>query len=195
MPHEIVALGGREALERGGDQRTHVIEGSGSRGAEERLQLRKREFNRIEVGTVRWQKPELRAGRFDGCAHGRVFVRGEIVQDDHIARLQRWRQDLLDIRGERGAVDRAVEDGRRAEPIPPERGDHGVRLPMTARRVIAESGAHGTAAVPPQEVGRHATFVEEDVVADVPQRLPGPPLAARRRDIRPALFVGVYRFF
>ena len=61
--------------------------------------------------------------------------------------------------------------------------------------MILEAGAAGTAAVAPQEIGRHAAFIEEDVLAHVAERLPRPPLPAGRGDIRPALFVGVYRFF
>ena len=66
---------------------------------------------------------------------------------------------------------------------------------MPERRVILQARAAGTPAVAPQQVGRHAAFIEEDVLAHVAQRLPRPPLAARRGDIRPTLFVGVYRFF
>jgi hypothetical protein len=70
-----------------------------------------------------------------------------------------------------------------------------VRLPMAAGRVIPEARAGRTAPVPPQQVGGHAALVEKDVAADVAQRLPVAPPAACRGDIRPALFVGVYRFF
>ena len=81
------------------------------------------------------------------------------------------------------------------EPVEPQRGDDRVRLPMTAGRVIAEARARGTAAIAAQQIRRDAAFIEEDVLAHVAQRLPRPPLAPRRGDIRPALFVGVYRFF
>ena len=81
------------------------------------------------------------------------------------------------------------------EPVEPKRGDHGVRLPMAARRVVAQARAARTPAIAAQQIGRHPAFIEEHVLAHVADRLPGLPLPARRRDIRPALFVGVYRFF
>ena len=195
MPDEVVAFGRGEEFERSGDQRANVIEGAWTRRTQEGLQLRKGEFDRIEVGAVGRQEPEVGADGFDRGAHRGLFVCREVVQHDHVAGRQRRREHLLDIRQERRVIDRPVKDRRRPEAAGPQRGNHGVRLPMTAGRVIAEAGADGTAAVPTQEIGRDPTFVEEYVVAHVPQRLPAAPLPARRRDIRPALFVGVYRFF
>ena len=74
-------------------------------------------------------------------------------------------------------------------------GDDGVGLPVAARRVIAEAHAARTPAVAAQEIRRDARFIDEDVAARVVQRLGVLPPAARRGDVRPALFVGVYRFF
>jgi hypothetical protein len=68
-------------------------------------------------------------------------------------------------------------------------------FPMTAGGVIPNARAARAPAKPPKQIRRHATFVEEDIVADVTERLPGPPLPTRRGDIRSTLFVGVYRFF
>jgi hypothetical protein len=70
-----------------------------------------------------------------------------------------------------------------------------VRLPMAVRRVIAQAHAARTAPVAPQQVGGDAGFVNENVAARVVQRLRVLPVAAGGRDVRPALFVGVYRFF
>jgi hypothetical protein len=61
--------------------------------------------------------------------------------------------------------------------------------------VIVEPRAAQTAAEPPQQVGRHPTFIEESIVAYLAQRLPQPPLAPSGGDIRPPLFIGVYGFF
>ena len=80
-------------------------------------------------------------------------------------------------------------------PLEPQRGDDRVGLPMATGRVIVEARARGTPAIAPQQIGRHAAFIEKHVLAHVAQRLPRPPLPARRRDIRPTLFVGVNRFF
>ena len=66
-----------------------------------------------------------------------LFVGGEIVEHNDIARAQRRHQDLLDVGEERGVVDRPIEDRRRGQLGGAERRDDGVRLPVAARRVIA----------------------------------------------------------
>jgi hypothetical protein len=52
-----------------------------------------------------------------------------------------------------------------------------------------------TAAIPSQQVRRHAAFIEKDVLAHVAQRLPRLPLAPGCDDIRASLLVRVYGFF
>ena len=66
---------------------------------------------------------------------------------------------------------------------------------MTARGVIAESGAARAAAVAPQQIGRHAAFIEKDILTDIAERLPLAPPPPLSGDVGPALFVGVYGFF
>jgi hypothetical protein len=68
------------------------------RRAEKRFQFGEGEFDRIEVGAVGWEKPELSGHGFDGGADLRLFVDGEVIEDDHIARLERRRQDFLGVR-------------------------------------------------------------------------------------------------
>ena len=109
-------------------------------------------------------------------------MRRQVVEDDDVARAQRWDEDWRDVRKERGVVDRAVED--RGARSPSTRNPAttvcvcGVRLPMAARREIPETHAAGTAAIAAQQIGRHARFIDEDVGAGVVQRLRRVPLAA-----------------
>ena len=104
----------REQLERDRDELDDLVEAARSRGAQEGFQLRKREFDRIEVRTVRRQKAEPGADAFNRGLDVRLFVHREVVEDDDVAGAQRRDEDLLDVREERGVVDRAVEDrGRR----------------------------------------------------------------------------------
>ena len=109
----------REERERRREEGAHLVEGARPHRAEKRFELREGEFDRIEVRTVRREKPDVGADLFDGGVHLGLLVDREIVEDDDIARPQRGHEDLLDIGQERRVVDRAVEDGRRVEAIEP----------------------------------------------------------------------------
>lgn len=89
----------------------------GPRRAEEGLQFRKREFDRIEVGTGGREESDLRPGLFNGRACADVFVNHQVVEHDDIARSQCGHGDLLDVRQKRCMVERAVEHRRRGEAL------------------------------------------------------------------------------
>ena len=72
----------------------------------------------------------------------RVSMDGDAIEDDDVPTAQRRHQDLVDIRAKAGVVDRSIEDRRRRDAVGPERGDHRVRLPMPARRVIDGVACH-----------------------------------------------------
>jgi hypothetical protein len=61
--------------------------------------------------------------------------------------------------------------------------------------VIVETGATRAAPVPAEQVGRDATFVEEQILLRVVRWKAVAPAAPLRGDVATALFVGVYRFF
>src|SRR3546814_2443324 len=74
--------------------------GSGVCFSQDGLEFREGVFDRIEVGTI-WRKEQhARAGCFDCLAGSHGFVSWQIVEDDDVARTQRWRQNLLGIGGE-----------------------------------------------------------------------------------------------
>jgi len=139
MPDVVRALVRHEEAEGGSHQLADVIERARTRGAKERLQFRERLFDRIEVGTVGREKSQKRTRLFNRHAHLGLLVGGEIVEHDDIARAQRGRQDLLDVGAEGGGVDRSIEHRRCGQLGGAEGGDHRVRLPVAARRVIANA--------------------------------------------------------
>ena len=86
MSNEISTLRWREEGQRRGDQSADLIEGTRTSRAQEGLQLGEGELDGIEVWAVRREKAEMRADRFDRGADVRLFVDGEIVEDNDIAR-------------------------------------------------------------------------------------------------------------
>ena len=195
MPDKISTFSGSEEAERDGDQVADVVKGPGTCRPDERFEFREGQFDRIEIRAVGRQEAELGADGFDRRAHRRLFVDREVVEHHHIARVQCGHQHLLDIGEKRRIVDRPVEDGRRPKAVEAQRRHDRMRLPMTAGRVIVEADAAQAAAVPAQQIRRHAAFIQKHILLHVAERLPGLPLPSGRRDIRPALLVGVYRFF
>jgi hypothetical protein len=191
----IATFGGCEEGERGRDKCRDVIKRPRSCGAEKRFQFRKRLFDGIEVGTVRGQKAERRPHGRNRGADLRLSVDGKIVEDDDVARLQGRHEHLLDVGQEATAVDRAVKHRRRRQAVRSQRGDDGVRLPVTVRGVIVEADAPQTAAISAEQIGRDAALIDEDPLANVAQWHPRAPVAALSRDVRSPLFVGVHRFF
>jgi hypothetical protein len=132
----ICALTWREGLERIGHKRCDTIECSGSRRPEERLEFGERLFDRIEVGTIRRQKPNVCADGFNRGANLRLFVHGEVIEDDDIAGAERRHQDLFDVGEKAHIVDGAIEYRRGAEPLDRQRRDRRRRFPMTTGGVV-----------------------------------------------------------
>ena len=172
-----------------------MLERAGPDRAQKRLQFGERQFDRIQVRAVGREKSEERARLRDRRADFRLFVGGEIVEHDDIARAQRGHQDLFDVGAERDVVDRSIEHGRGRQLRRAEGCDHRVRLPVAAGRVIGDAGAAQAARVTTEQIRGHARFIHEDILAGIVERHRLAPLPARGGDVRPTLFVSVHGFF
>ena len=69
MPDEVAAFLACEEVQRDRDELDDLVEGARSRGSEKGFQLRKCEFDRIEIRTVGRQEAEARAHALDGGLH------------------------------------------------------------------------------------------------------------------------------
>jgi hypothetical protein len=195
VAHVIRAFNGCEESQCRRDQLADLIEAAWARRAKKRYQFGKGLFDGIEVGAIRRQESEVRAGCFNRGANRGLLVDREVVQHDDIAWAECRQQHLLDVGAEHGRVHRAIEHGGGGESVEAQAHDDGVRLPVAAGRVVLQTCPARAAAIPTQQIRRHATFIEKDVVAHIAQRLPRPPLASGGGDVRPALFVSEYGFF
>lgn len=195
MSDEVATFVQREEPEGDREEVDDLVEAPRAGRAQERFQLRQREFDRVEIRAVRREEAQARADAFDRGVHGRLFVDHEIVEDHHRAGPERRDEHLLDIGEKRGVVERAVEHRRRPEAVDPQRRDDRVRLPVAAGRIVPQPGAARTATIPPEQVGGDPRLIEEDVAGRVVERLRLPPAVPGRGDIRASLFVGVDRFF
>jgi hypothetical protein len=195
VPDVVRALIRQKQCESGTDQLADVLEGAWTNGAEERLEFREREFDWVEIGTVRREKAQVRTGLLDGKADLGLLVGGEIVEHDHIAAAQRGHEDLLHIGPERDVIDRAVKHGRGRQLGRAQRRDHRVGVPVAARRVIRDARAAQTTGIAAEQIGGDARFVDEHVGAGIVKRQQVGPPTARGRDVSATLFGCVYGFF
>lgn len=73
------------------------------------------------------------AGSSDGFSDVRAFVTAEIVHDDNVAGAQCLQKELFDIEPESLAIDRAVDDAGRVDPVASQGGQESHGFPMAER--------------------------------------------------------------
>lgn len=163
--------------------------------SQEQFEFCKDLLDGIEIGRVWRQEDQPGAGGPDGFADGRAFVAAQIVHDDDVAGQEGRHEELLDIGSEGLAVDRAIEDARRVDPVMAERGQEGQRLPMPEGCLGDELLAPGRPAADRRHVRLGPGLVDEDEAPGVNPALICLPLCPPPRDCRPILFDGEQCFF
>ena len=113
MLKEIRAVLWKEGLERGNEMSQKSVESATGSGAQISFEFGEGQFDRIEIGTVRWKVNDFGPAALDGGRNRGAFVGREIVGDDNIAWRQSRAQAVLDIGGESRPIHGAVEQPRR----------------------------------------------------------------------------------
>ena len=131
-------IGGEEA-ERRGEQAADLFKVARTCGSQERFQFGEGQFDRIKVGTVGREKSQEGTGLLNRRAHLGLLVGRQIVEHDDVAWAQCGHQDLLDVGAEGSGVHGSIEHGCRGQLGRAERRDDRVRLPVAARRVVANA--------------------------------------------------------
>ena len=110
-------------------------------------------FDGVEVGEYRLARTKPGSASPDGAAHRLALVATEIIEDDDVARLQRWGQNLIDIGPEALAVDWTIENPWGLDTITPQGGEEGHCLPVTVGMFAASlrpRAHHASDAVSPR---------------------------------------------
>ena len=126
------------------------------------LELGEGHLDGVEVRRIGRKKQHPCASGFDGLFRRRALVGGEIVQDNHVAWLQRGSQLGLDIGIEDSAVHGLADDERRHQLVVPQSGDEGFRLPMAERRRGAQPLTLGRPPPEPRHFGGGAGLIQEN---------------------------------
>ena len=122
-------------------------------------------------------------------------MRAEIVHDDDVARLQRRRQNLLDVSGKALAIDRPVEHAGRNDVVAAQGGEESHGFPVPVRSFGDELSPARRPAVRARHIGFGPGLVEEDEAFWIEPRLEFSPSRAVTRNVRAILFGGEQRFF
>ena len=161
MPKVVAALGRLIPGHRGADRVPQHLACATARLSQNRLELRERVLDGIQVGAVFREEPQVGADVFNRPADGRTLVTRQVVHDDDVARGERRREDLLDVSEETCAVDRTIKDRRGREASHAQRGQKRGRVPAPVRRVVRDARPVQPAAIPTDEVRPDATFIEK----------------------------------
>ena len=119
----------------------------------------------------------------------------EIVHDHQVARFEGRDENLIDIGAEDHAVDRAVDDAGRAEPVAAQRRQQGEGPPFAERRLGDQTLAFGAPPVRARHIRLRPGLVDEDEPGRIDGRLTRLPLPTPAGDVRPILFGCAKAFF
>ncbi len=149
----------------------------------------------IEVGRIGRQEEELGSGSPDRGSDGGTLVAAEVVHDHDIAGLEAGDQQLLDIGAKAVAVDGAVEDTWRGDPVNPERSNEGQGAPSPLRHLGEETSPPPATTVRAGHIGLGPGLIDEDQTPRVEAMLILAPLPAPADNVRAILFAGAQGFF
>ena len=135
MVGKIAAVGdpapdvcGRDGGEGGPGGGAEGVLGARLGASEELLDFGEGLLERIEVGRVGRQVPEVSPTRFDRGTRAVAVVSGEIVGDDDLAWAQGRREDMLDVALEASGGHGAIEPHQRTKSVERQGGEHGLVL-------------------------------------------------------------------
>jgi len=152
-------------------------------------------FDGVEVGGIGRQEQKPGSASPDGAAHRLALVATEIIEDDDVARLQRWGQNLIDIGPEALAVDWTIENPWGLDTITPQGGEEGHCLPVTVRDLCREPPAPRAPTSDGSHVGLDPGFIDEDETGRINPRLIFFPTRPAARHVGAILLGRQHAFF
>lgn len=124
-----------------------------------------------------------------------VFMAGEIVEDDDVARLQHWAELVFDPLGKARAIDWLIEHEGRVDPVTAARRDKGHRLPMAVMHLGVEPLANRSPASQWCHVRLRPSLIDKNEASRIRPVLELFPLLPPPCHLGPQLFGGKNAFF
>ena len=101
------------------DDGAQLVECPCAGSAQDGLEFREAEFDGIEIRTVRREKSQRGAGRFDRAADVVAAMRREIVENNDVTGPKCGHEDLRDIGRNTAMIDRPIDHARRRDALEP----------------------------------------------------------------------------
>jgi hypothetical protein len=149
----------------------------------------------VEIGGIFRQEHEAGSDIPDRLAHRLSFMRAEIVEDHDVARLQRRREELIDIGAEALAVDGSIEQARRVDAVVAQGGEESRGLPLALRDLVDKALSFRRLAAKPCHIGLRPGLIDEDEARGVDEPLIGAPARAMTADVRAVALARDERLF
>src|SRR3954452_9777171 len=187
MNDVVLAFGRGKVVEQGADCLPESILSSCSRFPEQSLELGKELLDRVEIRGIGREVKHAGPCRPDRLLDPGDLVNSQVIHRDHVARLQRRREHLLDVGAEHRTGHRPIEHKRRDDPARSQARHDGRGLPVAKRRCIDQALAPGAPAV---EAGHRCGcggLVDEDEALRIHVALPHPPAAPVPGHVGPIL--------
>src|SRR3954469_3800156 len=187
MNDVVLAFGGCKVIEQGADRFPESILSSCRRLPEQSLELGEELLDRVEIRGIGREVKHAGPRRPDRLLDPGDLVNSQVVHRDHVARLQRRREHLLDVGAERRPRHGPIEHKRCDDPARPQARHDGRGLPMTRRHRIDQALASWT---PAGEAGHRCGrggLVDDDEALTIHVALPHPPAAAVPGHVGPIL--------
>src|SRR3954465_6495872 len=195
MNDVVLAFGRGKVVEQGADCLPESILSSCSRFPEQSLELGKELLDRVEIRGIGREVKHAGPCRPDRLLDPGDLVNSQVIHRDHVARLQRRREHLLDVGAEHRTGHRPIQDKRRDDPARPQARHDGRGLPMTRRHRINQALAPGAPAVEAGHRCGRGCLVDEDEALTIHVALPHPRAAAVPGHVGPILLAGSQALF
>jgi len=147
MTKEAPAMLSREGVEGRRQGCVKILQGSGRRLAQVRLEFGKSQFNGVEIGAVRRQVTDIHSARREQPADVLDFVGGEVVEDERVPLAQLRTQHPFQINREHLGIDGAFNQKGGFDIFMAQRRKEGGTLPVTMGNDAKASLADQTAPV------------------------------------------------
>lgn len=159
------------------------------------LEFGKSQFNGIEIGAIRRQVTEANPASREQPGDVLDFVRGEVIEDERVARVKLRTEHLLKISREDLSIHGSFHQKGGGDAFMAQGRNEGGTLPVAMGDSAEATLTDRTATMKTGHFGVQTRFIDKHQPADIPVGLLLTPKLPRGFNIRPILLGGARRFF